>query len=80
MSNDLLSKEEFIKMNTKKLTYGIPIQPQWSEPKFKCPKCEKGSMRKNLWGCLALTSMPVQYEYEYKCDNEECNHMELLSF
>ena len=42
---------------------------QWSEPKYKCPKCD-GGMRKNMM--VVLTSYPAQYEYQ--CD--KCGHID----
>lgn len=53
------------------------IQPQWSQPMYVCPKCG-GGMCKNLWTCRTLTSMPPITEYEYRCDNTECNNIEYL--
>lgn len=50
---------------------------QWSEPIFRCPKCDKGGMRKNLWRAVVLTCMPPIYEEEYKCD--ECGHVEHIT-
>lgn len=53
------------------------IQPQWSKPMYICPKCG-GGMCKNLWTCRTLTCMPPITEYEYSCDNTECNNIEYL--
>lgn len=43
---------------------------QWSEPKYQCPKCSSGVMRKNMM--VVLTSYPAQYEYQ--CD--KCGHVD----
>lgn len=43
---------------------------EWSEPKYICPKCHKGGMRRNEM--VVLTSYPAQYEY--CCD--KCGHVE----
>ena len=53
------------------------IQPQWSQPMYICPKCG-GGMCKNLWICRTLMSMLPITEYEYRCDNTECNNIEYL--
>ena len=53
------------------------IQPQWSQPMYICPKCG-GGMCKNLWICRTLMSMQPITEYEYRCDNTECNNIEYL--
>ena len=37
---------------------------EWSEPKYKCPKCGEGGMCKNLRYVLA--SNPARYKY--RCD------------
>lgn len=42
---------------------------QWSEPKYRCPKCD-GGMCKNLM--VTLTSYPAKYEYS--CN--KCGHIE----
>lgn len=46
--------------------------PEWSEPKFKCPECNEGGMRKN--NMVVLTTYPAKYEY--RCD--KCGHIEYL--
>lgn len=43
---------------------------EWSEPKYICPKCHEGGMRRNEM--VVLTSYPAQYEY--CCD--KCGHVE----
>lgn len=42
---------------------------KWSEPKYLCPVCEKGGMRRDE--TVVLTSNPPSYRYE--CDN--CHHI-----
>ena len=42
---------------------------QWSEPKYKCPKCGGGMCRNEM---VVLTSYPAQYEYQ--CD--KCGYIE----
>ena len=59
----LPSEEDFIKGLEDSYTFQ-DYCVQWSEPKYKCPKCEEGGMRKNLM--LVLTSIPPQYQY--RCD------------
>lgn len=63
---DLPSAEEYRDMAEKSAFY---FQEQWSEPKYRCPKCG-GGMRKDL--TKVLTSLPPKYEYE--CD--KCGHVE----
>lgn len=46
---------------------------EFSEPKFKCPKCG-GNVRKNL--SIVLTSYPPQYRY----DCEKCGHSIVLHY
>jgi hypothetical protein len=42
---------------------------QWSEPKYRCPKCGGGMCRNEM---IVLTSYPAQYTY--RCD--KCGHVE----
>lgn len=56
----------------KKSIENISDANEWSEPKFKCPKCAIGRMHKN--NTIVLTTYPVKYLY--KCDN--CDHIEYL--
>lgn len=65
-SDALPAKEEYLESSKK--TY-IDFS-EWSEPKYKCPKCENGGMRKNL--TMILTTHPCQYQY--KCN--ECGYTE----
>lgn len=65
-NKDLPTKEEFFESE---LIENL-IPDMWSEPKYQCPECEDGSMRKNLF--KVLTSYPPKYEYQ--CD--KCGHTE----
>lgn len=47
---------------------------EFSEPKFKCPKCADGGMCKNL--SIVLTSNPPKYLYECFI----CGHVEYLEY
>ena len=51
---------------------GVPYvhQREWSEPKYICPKCHDGDMRRNEM--VVLASYPAQYEY--CCD--KCGYVE----
>lgn len=64
-TNELPSKEEY------ESKFSKPANPSYSEPKFKCPKCD-GGMCKDL--SIVLTTYPVKYCY--KCD--KCGHIEYL--
>lgn len=66
-----MTKEEYIKAN--QIDYYF-FAEQHSEPKYDCPKCKNGKMRKNL--SIVLTSYPPKYLYE--CDN--CDHVDYLTF
>jgi predicted RNA-binding Zn-ribbon protein involved in translation (DUF1610 family) len=47
----------------------LVVEPEWSEPKYICPKCG-GYVRKNLR--VALLSSPLKYLYKCQmCDYEE---------
>lgn len=61
---DLPSSDEY------RESIGVPlIMEQYSEPKYKCPKCNGGMCRDNS---MILTSMPPQYKYVCnKCGNVE---------
>ena len=66
LSADLPTADEYRK------SIGVPYtyQREWSEPKYICPKCHDGGMRRNEM--VVLTSYPAQYEY--CCD--KCGHVE----
>lgn len=49
--------------------YAIINQAQWSEPKFICPNCNEGGMRKDL--TTICTSIPPSFRYE--CN--KCGHV-----
>ena len=61
----MLSREEYIKT----LQDEAEIRNRkYSEPKYKCPKCD-GGMCKNLqYGEIIDTDPPIYKEY-YKCDS-----------
>lgn len=42
----------------------------WSEPKYLCPKCKKGGMRRN--NIVMKTTQPIQFEYQ--CN--QCGYVE----
>ena len=44
---------------------------------IKCFKCG-GGICKNLWTCRSLAVMPPITEYEYRCNNEQCENIEYL--
>lgn len=48
---------------------GATTFSEWSEPKYKCPKCG-GGMCKNQY--IVLTTYPVQFTY--RCD--QCGYIE----
>ena len=64
---DLPSAEEYKKSMESKFRYAI--YNEWSEPKYKCPKCDGGMCRNEM---IVLTSYPEQYEY--RCN--KCGHVE----
>jgi predicted RNA-binding Zn-ribbon protein involved in translation (DUF1610 family) len=47
----------------------FPSTRQWSEPKYRCPRCGGGMCRNEM---IVLTSYPAQYTYQ--CD--KCGHVE----
>lgn len=66
-----MTKEEYITQNQAERYF---FTEQYSEPKYDCPKCENGHMRKNLM--MVLTSYPPMFQYE--CDT--CGHVDYLNF
>ena len=63
---NLPTESEFDDSNKALLEYIKIIQDQWTEPKFICPKCNKGGMCKDL--TKVLTTMPPSFKYRcYKC-------------
>lgn len=62
---NLPTKDEYIKERSQYCDITT-----WSEPKYICPKCQKGGMRQNL--DFVLCSNPPQYMY--KCNN--CGYSE----
>lgn len=69
----MLSKEEYIKTLDKKIEF---INQQYSEPKYKCPKCN-GGMCKNLQYYEIIDTMPAIYKDFYKCNT--CGFEETIS-
>lgn len=68
ITNELPSMEEYLARKYSRGTINtINLNDKYSEPKFKCCKCD-GNMRKNLNEGIVLDSNPPQYKYEYKCD------------
>ena len=71
---NLLTLEEYVKNNSHIYENNLGMMVKYSEPKYKCPKCNEGGMRKNL--TMVLTSLPPKYSY--KCD--KCGHVEYHEF
>lgn len=70
----MMSREQYINSITQS-SYVTPIQ-QFSDPKYKCPKCQKGKMRKDLANIIMLTVNPPIHQYKYVCDS--CGFSETL--
>lgn len=66
--NSLPSAEQFIKDNASSICWYT--MERWSAPKYRCPKCNGGAMRKDQ--TMVLTSNPPQYHYQ--CD--KCGHVD----
>lgn len=62
---DLPTAEEY-----KKSFGSLDYNEEWSEPKYLCPKCKEGGMRRNEG--VVLTSYPPKRLY--KCD--KCGHID----
>ncbi|MCQ2210100.1 MAG: hypothetical protein MJZ34_07385 [Paludibacteraceae bacterium] len=62
MNNNLPTMEEF-----QTILNIANFSPEWSEPIFKCPKCDGGMCRNNK---VVLASMPPKHKY--RCN--KCNH------
>lgn len=65
-----MTREEYIEANQVKYF----IVGQRSKPKYDCPRCQHGKMRKNL--SMVLCSNPPMYQY--KCDS--CGYVDFLDF
>lgn len=65
------TEEEYITQNQAEQCF---FTEQYSEPKYDCPECGSGHMRKNLM--MVLASYPPKYQYE--CDT--CGHVDYLDF
>lgn len=81
MNNKLMSREDYIQLQQERLTVSenqSTMSAEWSEPKFSCPECNKGRVRKNLFHSICITSLPPIYKSYYKCDNPECEYTEYI--
>lgn len=72
---NMMSRDEYINSICEINKNNETISPQWSERLYRCPKCN-GGMRKNLWGCICIATLPPIYKSEYRCD--ECGFKEYL--
>ena len=72
-----MSRDEYIQSQTleKKATNYLV---QWSEPKYDCPKCKEGKMRKNMLTGRVICTLPPVYVDTYRCD--KCGFEEELEF
>ncbi len=66
-----MTKEEYISLHK---TNDVLFSKKYSKPKYDCPECKNGHMRKNL--LIVLTSNPPMFQYE--CDT--CGHIDYLNF
>lgn len=66
-----MTREEYITQNQTEQYF---LTEPYSEPKYDCPKCGSGRMRKNL--TMVFASYP--YKYQYECDT--CGHIDYLNF
>ena len=67
---NLPSAEEYRKAAD---NFAFQFTAEWSEPKYKCPKCG-GGMRKNMM--VVCASYPATYEYQCdKCGHIDYQHM-----
>ena len=73
LETNLPSLENYIKDNHHIQKQVSGMLQDYSEPKYKCPKCG-GNVRKNL--TMVLTSIPPKYRYE--CD--KCDHVDFHKF
>lgn len=68
-----MTRDDYIKRN-EKLNNNFYSFCEYSEPKYNCPKCKTGKMRKNL--SIVLASYPPKYQYECDC----CGYVDYLDF
>lgn len=64
----LISEEDFIKQNENHLSIMYTLG-DWSEPKYRCPRCGKGKVRMQL-GVVYTSNPPC---YKYACDTCDYN-------
>lgn len=64
-----MTREEYIKQFE---PIGIWSTPEWSEPKYTCPKCGEGGMQRH--DNFVCASNPPHYEY--RCN--KCGYTEYL--
>jgi predicted RNA-binding Zn-ribbon protein involved in translation (DUF1610 family) len=68
--NVLPSAEDYQQQDMNYVTGYWELQSRkWSEPKYRCPVCNEGGMRRDE--TVVLTSNPPSYRYE--CD--KCHHV-----
>ena len=69
-SHNLPSAQDYQEQDRAYVTGYWELQSRkWSEPKYRCPVCEQGGMRRDE--TVVLTSNPPSYRYE--CD--KCHHV-----
>jgi len=68
--DNLPSAEDYQQQDMNYVTGYWELQSRkWSEPKYRCPVCNEGGMRRDE--TVVLTSNPPSYRYE--CD--KCHHV-----
>ena len=68
--NELPSAQDYQEQDRTYVTSYWELQSRkWSEPKYRCPVCEQGGMRRDE--TVVLTSNPPSYRYQ--CD--ACGHI-----
>ena len=70
----MITREEYIKENEKRMRDFILNDREYSDPKFTCVNCQTGGMCKNLK--IVCPTYPPKYKY--KCNN--CNYVDYLPF
>ena len=68
--NTIMSAEDYDKLSLQARSHAFDSMREYSEPKYKCPKCDDGGMCRNE--TVVLCSNPPQYKY--KCN--KCGHIE----
>lgn len=70
VAEQLPSAQEYAQQDHEYTTTYWELQSKkWSEPKYRCPVCNEGGMRRDE--TVVLTSNPPSYRYE--CD--KCHHI-----